>query len=355
MATIEQQLAQLSDQDLQALKQSLLKGKRQETGRGLFRAARGFGEGALAGLQGTPVGDIPVLQEKEDTSAKDIETFRAKERIKAEIKKEFKDPDTAGLQIINLPGGGFAVVPGGAKGAVSPDLTGKVDAQGKPIELEDITIKSGGVTGKVPKTPEQRETEAIEGGIKKGVEEAFKQAEGLKRALKKVNSITRQFNEALPSDFPPIVQRFRGFLAGIGAETGLAPNPKLLALKRTAKLQLRAILRDMGEGARLSDQDITQNIALIEQEGLTNGEREALVSTYMQTAVDSMDFRTLRVLQDDPGVLAMFEDLGVQLASEDGQRTTQPTPQEIDDAERRGAVGFDTDRGVFVDSNGNEI
>ena len=94
-------------------------------------------------------------------------------------------------------------------------------------------------------------------------------------------------------------------------------NPKLLALRRTAKLQLRAILRDMGEGARLSDQDISQNIKLIEQAGLTNGEREALIATYMQTAIDSMDFRTLRVLKEDPSVVKMFEDLGIEVGEED--------------------------------------
>jgi len=312
--SLEQQLAVLSKQERGELRKALV--LQQASGGGaITQGALGFGRGALAGLRGRSI-DPVAKQGSILPKTNDLQTFEAKERIKAEVKKEF-GAGAGGLQIVNLPGGGFAVVPGNIAqpgGVETIDVESKVSEEGKPLELEDITIKSGGITGKVPKTAEQREREAVEGGVKKGVEEAFKQAEGIKRALKKLGSITRQFSEALPTgNLHPFIQRIRGIFADIGAETGIAPNPKLLALKITAKLQLRAILRDMGEGARLSDQDITQNIAIIEQTNLTDEEREALIATYMQTAVDSMDFRTLRVLTDDPGVVQMFDGLGISL------------------------------------------
>lgn len=154
----------------------------------------------------------------------------------------------------------------------------------------------------------------VTAGRGKGIEEGFKQAEGQKRAFKKLGSISRQFTEALPSgDKTAVEQRINGFMSTIGAKTGFQPNPQLMALQNTAKLQLRAILRDMGEGARLSDQDITQNIALIEQAGLTDDERKAQVRSFMQTAVDSMDSDTLKILQDDPNTIELLKGFGVSL------------------------------------------
>ncbi len=154
----------------------------------------------------------------------------------------------------------------------------------------------------------------VTAGRGKGIEEGFKQAEGQKRAFKKLGSISRQFTEALPSgDRTAVEQRINGLVSSIGAKTGFQPNPQLMALQNTAKLQLRAILRDMGEGARLSDQDITQNIALIEQAGLTDVERKAQVRSFMQTAVDSMDSDTLKILQDDPNTIELLKGFGVSL------------------------------------------
>jgi len=292
--TVEDQIKNLSDDQLRQMIAHMEQIKRdnpeQNMGSRISKSLLSGAEGMLLASQGRPFSDVSkpeqqVPQKPALTPDQELDFFEKKERIKAKIKQEFGG-SSGGLQVVQLPGGGFAVVPGGAatQEGVAKELSQQTDAQGNPLELEDITISRGGVKGKLPKTEQQREREAIEGGVKKGVEEAFKQAEGLKRAVKKIGSITRQFNEALPSgEATATEQRISGLISVFGAQTGLKPNPKLLALQRTAKLQLRAILRDMGEGARLSDQDISQNIALIEQAGLTNDEREALISTYMQT------------------------------------------------------------------------
>lgn len=160
----------------------------------------------------------------------------------------------------------------------------------------------------------QKSAKMIESGKGKGIEEAFKQGENIKRAFKKLGSITSQFNEFLPTGQKvPVEQRISGLIDSIGAQTGLKPNPGLQALQQTAKLQLRSILRDMGEGARLSDQDIKQNIAVIEQAGLTNTERKALVRSFMQTAIDSMSADVLNVLLEDVSAVKTLSDFGVRL------------------------------------------
>lgn len=189
----------------------------------------------------------------------------------------------------------------------------------------------GDIDFEIPKTAEERRQEAVYAGEQKGIEEAFKQAEGIKRASKKIDSLSRQFNEALPSGKnTPVEQRIHGLISTIGAKSGIIPNAKLLALQRQSKLQLRAILRDMGEGARLSDQDINQNLALIEQSGLTNEERMALVSSYLQTTVDSMDNDTLRILRIDPNVMKMLQGLNVYVPEYGDMNSSQTTP-DVDD------------------------
>ncbi len=167
--TVEQQLENLSPEQLEELKQALIQQREEEPeqgikrilGRGAVSAAQGFGEGALLGLQGRPISELtPPAQE--DTTAKDLETFEAKERIKAKIKQEFGGT-SGGLQLVNLPGGGFAFVPGGTqKDEAATQAVQKFDETGEPVQLEDVTIKSGGITGKVPKSSQQLTRELSE-------------------------------------------------------------------------------------------------------------------------------------------------------------------------------------------------
>src|SRR3990167_5825413 len=70
MYSLEQQLDVLSPEQLEALKQELIKqrdsqpaGNIGKFGRVFSRAAQGFGEGALLGLQGRPISELSVPEE----------------------------------------------------------------------------------------------------------------------------------------------------------------------------------------------------------------------------------------------------------------------------------------------------
>ena len=205
--------------------------------------------------------------------------------------------------------------------AVNANIKGYASAEEKlKAYVENVSVGDKIITeaGKIgfTKSPKQLEIEAGEAkkkGLEKAREESFTRASGFGRAVKKLDSITRQFNEALPNDAEGITTgaRISGIVSMLGAITGVKSNPKLLALRNTAKLTLRSILRDMGEGARLSDQDISQNIAVIEQAGLSNEERLAQVGTFIQTAVDSMDQETLEIFANDKGFNDILREMDI--------------------------------------------
>ena len=195
----------------------------------------------------------------------------------------------------------------------------------------DIELTGGSITAEGEPTFTFGKTAAAK-GKEASVKEGFERAEGIKRAAKKLASITRQFNEALPQeqkdDFT-LPFRVAGTTAGLASRFGLKSNPKLTALQDTSKLQLRSILRDMGEGARMSDQDITQNVAVIEQAGLSDKERKAKVSSFMQTAVDSMDEDTIRLITEDESSVKLLKSFGVELQQQAQGKTKSQRAYEI--------------------------
>ena len=152
MATLKEQLAQLSDEELLALEKEMLakntpEGIRADSerlqasgvggvGRGLLEGASRGGRAVVSGVR--ELAGISALPEekpsKEQLDKDDLTKFEAKERIKQELKKEFADPSAGGLQIVNLPGGGFAVVPSGVKAPTGdiPTGNGVVGEGGKP-------------------------------------------------------------------------------------------------------------------------------------------------------------------------------------------------------------------------------
>jgi len=169
--SLEQQLDALSPEQLEELKQELIRTRDQEEtpggvggalARGLGKSLLSGAEGSLLALQGRPISELSQPEKGKLSPDQELDIFEKKERIKAKIKQEFGGSD--GMQIVQLPGGGFAVIPGGTKSAegISEDLAAKTDASGQPLELEDITIKAGGVTGKVPKSEEQAARELEE-------------------------------------------------------------------------------------------------------------------------------------------------------------------------------------------------
>ena len=204
---------------------------------------------------------------------------------------------------------------------------------------KNIELTGGSITAEGEPTFTFGKTAAAK-GKEASVKEGFERAEGIKRAAKKLASITRQFNEALPQeqkdDFT-LPFRIAGTTAGLASRFGLKSNPKLTALQDTSKLQLRSILRDMGEGARMSDQDITQNVAVIEQAGLSDKERNAKVGSFMQTAIDSMDKDTIRLITEDDSSVKLLKSFGVKLQQQ--AQNNIPSFRSEQEAEASGIKG----------------
>src|SRR3990167_4206926 len=225
-----------------------------------------------------------------------------------------------------------------AKASRQRELLGAFGMGGKG-KAEDIELTGGSITAEGEPTFTFGKTAAAK-GKEASVKEGFERAEGIKRAAKKLASITRQFNEALPQeqkdDFT-LPFRIAGTTAGLASRFGLKSNPKLTALQDTSKLQLRSILRDMGEGARMSDKDITQNVAVIEQAGLSDKERNAKVGSFMQTAIDSMDKDTIRLITEDDSSVKLLKSFGVKLQQQ--AQNNIPSFRSEQEAEASGIKG----------------
>ena len=84
--SIEEQLSVLSPDQLEELKQELIKQRSQSNRRGILQGARGFGEGALLGLQGRPLSEGVV------TGAKPAGPDKYEELLKMEELKNQTDP-----------------------------------------------------------------------------------------------------------------------------------------------------------------------------------------------------------------------------------------------------------------------
>lgn len=93
MYSLEEQLAVLSPDQLEALKQELIKQKSQSTQRGILTGLRGFGEGALLGLQGRPLSEGVV------TGAKPEGPDKYEELLRMESLKNQVDPSRRAAQL----------------------------------------------------------------------------------------------------------------------------------------------------------------------------------------------------------------------------------------------------------------
>jgi len=106
MATLKEQLAQLSDEELLALKQEMLKKNTPEgiradvekfqaqgiggVGRGLLEGATRGGRAVVSGVR--ELAGMSPLAEPEGASGSELEIFEEKERIKRRVAGEFEEP-----------------------------------------------------------------------------------------------------------------------------------------------------------------------------------------------------------------------------------------------------------------------
>lgn len=149
------------------------------------------------------------------------------------------------------------------------------------------------------------------------LEQQSKQAEASERISQGLNTfktLKKQFDSALPSELKqgqlPIFQRIEGALQKAGAKTGLIDNPQLVALSKMEIPATRMILKAMGEGARMSDQDINQMIGSLDLAGMTTKERAATVKLFFDITSSQMDKETKDMFQNDPDIMETFGQLG---------------------------------------------
>ena len=155
---IEQNLKNLTDEQLDQMIAETQQIRKDSMAQNVGKSLLQGGRAALLASQGQPISSLPQpTQEKKTlTPDEELNIFEKKERIKAKIKAEFGGG--GGLQIVQLPGGGFAVVPGGSKSAegAATDLAGKKDEQGDPIKLDNVKMNAtGGLSGDFPKEQDQ--------------------------------------------------------------------------------------------------------------------------------------------------------------------------------------------------------
>lgn len=152
-------------------------------------------------------------------------------------------------------------------------------------------------------------------GIEKGMEESFKSAQKLIGAIKQIDTLRTQFDEALPSDGRnPLLQRVNGVLSVFGAKTGLIPNDELLALKKNARPQAIQIIRKFGEVGNLSETEQRGALDILEQEGLTEQERAAQIKQFLQTALSSTPQEVREFLMEDPSVSGILTGLNIDVS-----------------------------------------
>jgi acyl-CoA reductase-like NAD-dependent aldehyde dehydrogenase len=72
-------------------------------------------------------------------------------------------------------------------------------------------------------------------------------------------------------------------------------------------------MRGLGEGARMSDQDIEQAVSSIDMAGLSPDERAAIVKSFANFAISQMDEKALGVLTKDKISMQIINALGINV------------------------------------------
>lgn len=118
MYSLEEQLSVLTPEQLEALKQEMIKIRDAEiekenkgkvrglVGKGILRGLAAFGEGAVLGLQNRPISEGSFMRERPASMAEvdDLEAFEEKERIKRRVGQEFEEPGIR-LKDMDIPEG----------------------------------------------------------------------------------------------------------------------------------------------------------------------------------------------------------------------------------------------------------
>ena len=184
---------------------------------------------------------------------------------------------------------------------------------GPRLKSETVKTPLGKQTFEFNEDPKVKgKREGIEAGIQGSLKDSFEKGNKLIGNIKKLNTVMEQFNKAVPAeDINPALQRVRGFLLGVGADTGLIPNPELKGLRQNARPLAIQIIKGFGEVGNLSETEQQAAIDLVEQTGLTNDERAAGVKQFLEVALTSMDKEVRDHVLQDESTLGILQGLSI--------------------------------------------
>lgn len=147
-------------------------------------------------------------------------------------------------------------------------------------------------------------------------------------AVKRMNVVMKQFDEALPTlDKSAIEQRFSGQIAAWGAKTGVAPNPKLLALLSNARPMAINLIRLFGEVGNLSETEQKGALETVDLKGLTEVERLDKVRQFAEYALAGASDSSLEYLKSKPEIVEVIKNLGLKI---NGVTDSEGAEQEYD-------------------------
>lgn len=219
-----------------------------------------------------------------------------------------------------------------------------LDEEGMPVRQPMIFT---GMTGKSPQFV------SPEGMRAKGQIENEISAQGkiidmggkLGSAVKRLNIVNEQLNAALPANQNPLIQRMVGPMAVLGAKTGLAPNPRLLALKTNIRPIGIQLIRAFGEVGNLSEPEQKSSMDIVNNEGKSPDERLQAVKQFAEFALGGARPEALDFMMKDPAMEQIIKELGIELptyraddASDASSTTNDSKSKFLEKAKSRGWV-----------------
>lgn len=258
-----------------------------------FDVSTGFKAGAETGNKKSGLLDIFDEQRKAD---RELNTYRSKKEIDKEYAKELP---VRSLYSFNPTSGSFEKVSDLPAGALVRNLTTPDDVRERQRVMSEERIK-----GKFS-----------ESGMKLG------------NAVKRLSLLNKQFDEAMPTSTNPLTQRIMGPLAVAGAQSGLAPNPRLMAIKRNSRPIAIQLVRAFGEVGNLTESEQSSALDTVSFEGLTEQERKDQVRQFAEFALSGANPESLSMLQKDPGAMKLIRDYGINLPQLEGMNQTEQSVQ----------------------------
>lgn len=208
----------------------------------------------------------------------------------------------------------------GTQAPTVPPLQPRLSPPQSPIGLTGFSVGPSGPSFSFGQTPESKQQIELQ-------TESKKASERISQGLQTFKVLKTQFDKALPDNLKkgdlPIFQRLEGAIQKIGAKAGLVDNPQLVALSKMEVPATRLVLKAMGEGARMSDQDIEQMLGSLNLGGMTSKERAATVKLFFDIASTQMDEETKNTFLNDPVIKDMFGSLSEKQAGTKNQLTVK--------------------------------